>query len=166
MTEAPLYTSQALVDIHDRAHRSLRKLLEHCRGLSAESLNRELPGFAYPTVRLQLHHLIGAEEYWIGVIRGSFRVDEDDASYPTIPALEVYRAATARAAESYLREASPAELNGAREMLTWQGDKRVLVPALIILRTQMHIYQHQGQIVAMCRLLENPCPPGLDFPLD
>jgi uncharacterized damage-inducible protein DinB len=40
------------------------------------------------------------------------------------------------------------------------------VPALIFVRTTVHIYQHQGQVLAMCRLLGRPGPGNLDFPLD
>ncbi|XOV75412.1 MAG: hypothetical protein ACFHWZ_18795 [Phycisphaerales bacterium] len=55
-----MYTREALLDIHDRSHRSLSMLLDHCRGLDDEQLNRELDGFGYPTVRSQLHHIISA----------------------------------------------------------------------------------------------------------
>jgi hypothetical protein len=49
-------------------------------------------------------------------------------------------------------------------MTTWGNKERVLTPALVILRIVTHLYQHQGPVVAMCRLLGKPCP-GLDFPL-
>jgi len=55
-----MYTPEALLDLQERTHRNLAALLDHCRELDAEQLNRELPGFGYPTVRLQLHHAIGA----------------------------------------------------------------------------------------------------------
>ena len=34
------------------------------------ALDQELEGFGYPSIRLQLHHVIGAEQYWVGVLRG------------------------------------------------------------------------------------------------
>jgi len=56
-------------------------------------------------------------------------------------------------------------LNAQHELTTW-GDKQVqLVPARVILRTQTHLFQHQGQVAAMSRLLGRPIPPGLDFPM-
>jgi len=50
-------------------------------------------------------------------------------------------------------------------MMTW-GDRDVdLMPAHVVLRTQTHAFQHQGQIAAMARLLGRPILPGLDFPI-
>jgi uncharacterized damage-inducible protein DinB len=161
-----LYTQQALLDLHTRAHRSLRKLLEHCGTLDSVSLDRELAGFGYPSVRLQLHHVIGAEEYWMSVLRGNCQVDDNDGAYPTVAALEVYREQVARATGAYLEAMSDAELNRPRELLTWQGVKRVLVPARVMARFITHVYQHQGQVAAQCRLLGSPIPSGLDFPID
>lgn len=161
-----MYTADALLDVHERAHRSLRMLLDHCGALDAAALDRELPGFGYPSVRLQLHHVIGAQEYWIGVLRGSFRVEDDAHEYPTLAALEAYRDRAAATTAAYLREATPAELNTAREMLTWQGARRMLVPARVVMRTLTHIYHHHGQVLALCRLLGRPGPGGSDFPLD
>ena len=161
-----MYTREALLDLHERTHRSLRKLLAHCEALDAESLNRELGGFGYPTVRLQLHHVVGGEEYWIGVLQGKMLADDNDAEFPTVAALEAYRERVARVTSDYLTSASESELSTAREMLTWQGARRMLVPAHVVLRTATHAYQHQGQVLAMCRLLGHPGPAGLDFPLD
>ena len=159
-----MHTSEALLDFHERAHRNLMALLAHCRELSGEKLNHELPGFGYPTVRLQLHHGIGAEKYWIGVLQGRIEVDEDDPDYPTVASLEAYRAAVFAATEAYLRAASAEELNTARAMMTWGNREKVLVPAHVVIRTQTHLYHHQGQITAMCRLLGKPCA-GLDYPI-
>ena len=55
-----MYSSIALLDMHERSQRSLRQLIEHCAELSAEELRRELPGFGYPTVQEQLLHVISA----------------------------------------------------------------------------------------------------------
>jgi uncharacterized damage-inducible protein DinB len=161
-----MYTRQALLDLHTRAHRSFRKLLDHCGTLDAASLDRELAGFGYPSVRLQLHHVIGAEEYWMSVLRGNYQVDDNDAAYPTVAALDQYREQVARATDSYLETMSDAELNTPRELLTWQEVKRVLVPARVMMRVITHVYQHQGQVAAQCRLLGSPIPKGLDFPID
>jgi uncharacterized damage-inducible protein DinB len=159
-----MHTSEALLDIHERAHRNLASLLAHCRQFSAEEIDRELPGFGYPTVRLQLHHEIGAEKYWIGVIEGRIDADDDAPDYPTIASLEVYRENVFATVEAYLRAATAEELNTARPMMTWRRKEQMLVPAHVVLRTVMHLYHHQGQVVAMCRLLGKP-GSGMDFPL-
>ena len=161
-----MYTSPALLDVHARAHRSLCALMSLCETLPSDAFTRELPGFGYPSVRLQLHHLIGAEAYWVGVIRGDFRAEEDDALYPTVAALERYRADVAAATAAHLQATTDLELNTAREMRTWGDRARTLVPARILMRVITHIYQHQGQVLAMCRILGSPSPGGTDFPLD
>lgn len=160
-----MHTPPALIDIHERSHRSLRKLLDHCRLLTPAELNRELSGFGYPSVRLQLHHIIFAQQYWLSVIEDRMSADENDADYPTIDALEGFRAEIFAATTAYLQRASADELNTPRPMLTWRGDRPELTPAHVILRTQTHIYQHQGQVIAMCKLIGKPTAPGLDFPL-
>ena len=161
-----MYSVSALLDLHERGQRSLQKLLEHCGQLDAEELDRELPGFGYPNVRQQLEHVIGAQEYWISVVQGRFTGEFSDPDYPTVEALEAYRRQVAGVTDAYLRQATEAELNTAREMLTWPDKMRLLVPAHVFLRTLTHIYQHQGQVLALCRLLGRPGPAGLDFPLD
>jgi uncharacterized damage-inducible protein DinB len=159
-----MYSSEALLDIHERAHRSLIKLLAHCRQFSAEEINREITGFGYPTVRLQLHHVIGAEKYWIGVLQGRIEADEDDPNYPTIESLDAYCQQVFLATAEYLHSASPEQLNTARPMMTWGNNERILIPAHVVMRTQTHIYHHQGQILAMCRILGKPAD-GMDFPI-
>jgi uncharacterized damage-inducible protein DinB len=160
-----MFTSVALIDLHTRAHLSSQKLLDHCAGFSADELARELEGFGYPCVRLQLHHVIGAEEYWVGVLRGLMLVDERPADFASIDALRAYRERVAATTAEYLRGASEADLNTRRKMTAWGPREIEVAPAHVILRTQTHIFQHQGQVAAMCRLLGRPIPPGLDFSL-
>ena len=160
-----MYTSEGLIDFHNRAHQSLKKLIEHCGQFQAEELNKEITGFGYPTLRLQLHHAIGAERYWSGVLEGRIDV-EGDSAFDTIEKLEEFRAQTFSVTNSYLKNASSDKLNNARSMMTWGKKERTLVPAQIFIRTMTHFFQHQGQIMAMCRILGKPVGPGLDYPID
>lgn len=159
-----MHTAAQLSDIATRAHAGLAALLDHCRGFTADELNRELDGFGCPTVRLQLHHVIGAQEYWLGVLQGRVEADFDDAAYPGIDELEAWRARTADLTDAYLRATDEATLNAPVDLLTWGGRVRTLVPAQVVLRTVTHIVHHQGQMAAMCRLLGRPVA-GLDWPL-
>lgn len=160
-----MHTAAGLTDLHARTHRSLRKLLDHCGGFSDEELSRELDGFGYASIRLQLHHMVGAEQYWVGVLRGLMLTDEDEADRASVDALRAFRERVAGTTTAYLQATSGDELNTPRVMTTW-GDKEVeLTPANVLLRTQTHVFQHQGQVAAMCRLLGRPIPSGLDFPL-
>ena len=155
-------TGKALLDLHERSHCSLADLLAHCRGFSAEELHRELAGFGYPSVQLQFHHEIGAQEYWIGVLEGRVEADDDAPAYATIDLLEAYRQRVFEATGDYLRSAGNDELNTARVMMTWGNKERLLTPAHVFLRTLTHLYHHQGQITAMCRLLGKSIN-GLDY---
>lgn len=160
-----MFTAAALLDTHSRTHASLVSLIDHCAGFSPDELSRTFDGFGGGPIRMQLHHVIGAEEYWVGVINGQMLVEERPEDFATIEALHAYRRRVAQATADYLAGASDAELNTRRKMTTFGGHEHELVPAHIIVRTQTHIFQHQGQVAAMARLLGRPIPRGLDFPL-
>jgi uncharacterized damage-inducible protein DinB len=163
--DPPVFHPAEIADVHRRAQQSLRKLLDHCAGFTPDELSRELEGFGYASIRMQLHHVIGANEYWVGVLRGLMLVEERPEDFASIEALRAYRERVAETTAAYLSGASETELSTARKLTTWGGHERELIPALVILRTQTHVYQHQGQIAAMSRLLGKPVPPGLDFSL-
>jgi uncharacterized damage-inducible protein DinB len=154
-----------LLDVHRRTHSSLERLLEHCAGFSAGDLRRDLDGFGYANLLLQLHHVLGAERYWIGVLQGRMLVDEPEEERASIDALRALRERVADATRAYLRGASESALRTRREVTTWGGKCVAVTPLHVLLRTQMHVFQHQGQVAAMCRLLGRPIPSGLDFPL-
>ena len=160
-----MHTPEGLLDLHARAHQNLVALMAHCRSFDADELHRELAGFGYPTVQLQLHHEVVAERYWVGVLHGRIDAEEDAGEFPTVESLEHLREQVFQATETYLQAASIEELNSARPMMTWgRKEERLLTPANIILRTQMHLYHHQGQLLAMCRLLGKPAN-GFDYPI-
>ena len=160
-----MFTSAALLDLHRRTQSSFRRLVDHCAGFAPEELRREMTGFGYPTLLLQLHHVIGAEEYWIGVLEGQMLTDERESDFASVEAVRAYRDRVTTTTRAYLTRTSDADLGRPREVVAW-GPKRITVtPAHVLLRTQTHVYQHQGQVAAMCRLLGRPIPPGLDFPL-
>ena len=159
-----MYSAEVLLDIHERGHRSFKALMAHCHHLTPDEFNRELAGFGYPTVQLQLHHAIAAEKYWLGVLEGRMDVDDDAPDFAAIESLEKYRESVFAATEAYLHAASPTELNTARPMMTWGNKERILVPANVIIRPVTHYFHHQGQVLAMCRLMGKPCS-GLDYPI-
>jgi uncharacterized damage-inducible protein DinB len=160
-----VHTSNSLLDIHERTHRNVRGLIEHCKSLTAEELSQEMEGFGYPSVRLQIHHAIGAEKYWVSVLEGHMDADEDESDYQNVDTLERFRQNVFNATERYLRGGTEKELNTQKTMTTWGDRQRLLIPAEVILRTQVHYYHHQGQVLAMCRLLGRP-GAGLDYPID
>lgn len=158
-----MFTSETLREVHRRCHDSLIMLIDHCRSFTLDQLNQEHDGFGYPSIRLQLHHIISAENYWLGVLEGRIDADENDPDYPTIDALAAYRVAVYELTDNYLAGATDAELNSARSMQTWGNNTKVLTPAHVFIRMQTHLFQHMGQVTAMCRLSGSPVPSGMDY---
>ncbi|PYR71825.1 MAG: hypothetical protein DMF86_25120 [Acidobacteria bacterium] len=84
-----------------------------------------------------------------------------------VAAMEAFRQQTASATRSYLDRASDAELNTTRHMISDPGQTRLLRPADVILRIVTHIFNHQGQVLAMCRTIGKPnARHDLDYPVD
>lgn len=160
-----MYTRAALRDVHDRTHACLRSLLAHCRSLTQDELHQSLPDFGYATVRLQIHHVLGAERYWMSVIDGRLDTSDDAAEYATVEALESLQRAVQEETRSYLRGTTDETVNTIHRLRTWRGEEIAVTPAHVILRTQAHVFHHQGQVLAMCRHFGKP-GGGLDFPLD
>jgi uncharacterized damage-inducible protein DinB len=162
-----MYTATILLDIHARAHESLRRLIELCRALTSDELRLPLRGFGFPTVLGQLQHTIGAELYWQTVV---IRGYDKEATLPglwDLAAIEAFRQQTASTTRGYLQGASVAELNTPRAMISDPGETRVLKPADVIVRVVTHVFNHQGQILAMCRTLGKPNETiDLDYPID
>ncbi len=154
-----------LLDIHRGCHQVFARLLDHLESLSGVELHKELEGFGVPTIQLQVHHVIAAERYWFGVLQEKILVDEDQDRYPDVAALKSLREQVAGRSLEILAEASPGFLTTPVQRMTWGDKLKTLVPAHVVTRTQTHYFHHQGQILAMCRLLGKP-GGGLDFPLE
>jgi uncharacterized damage-inducible protein DinB len=161
-----MYDPQGLLELHRRTHLGTAALLAHCASFSADELARELPGFGYPSLLEQWRHVIGAEDYWLNVLLGDWDIPDYAAACETVGELEVRRAVVAQQTAEYLAGQTAAALSTPREFATWpEARRRELAPAFVIMRTLTHAFQHRGQIAAMCRLLERPCPSS-DFPVD
>ena len=100
------------------------------------------------------------------VIRGY----DQEATLPDLShlaAIEAFRQHTAATTRGYLDRATAVELNTPRAMISDPGETRVLRPADVILRVVTHVFNHQGQILAMCRTLGKPNETiDLDYPVD
>jgi uncharacterized damage-inducible protein DinB len=162
-----MYDAESLLDIHARAHESLRRLIAFCGTLTAEELNRQLPGFGFPTVMQQLAHTIGAEVYWQTVVTRGYSEEATMPALRDLSAIEAFRAQTASITRAYLEGASEDELNTPRVMISDPGQTRLLRPADVIMRVVTHIFNHQGQVLAMCRRIGKPNEAiDLDYPVD
>jgi len=162
-----MYNAETLLDVHARAHESLRRLIVFCGNLIDDELRRPLTGFGVPTVLGQLEHTIGAEVYWQTVVTSGYAEETTLPGLQDLAAVETLRQQTASATRSYLDRASEAELNSPRQMISDPGETRLLRPADVIMRVVTHIFNHQGQVLAMCRTIGKPnAVYDLDYPLD
>ena len=161
-----MYTAAILLDIHARAHESLRRLIELCGTLTEPELRQPFHGFGFPTVLGQLQHTIGAELYWQTVVIRGYDTETTLPDLSHLAAIEAFRQHPASTTRGYLARASAAELNTHREMISDPGETRVLRPADVILRIVTHVFNHQGQILAMCRTLGKPNEAtDVDYPV-
>lgn len=162
-----MYNAETLQDIHQRAHESLRRLIAFCGRLTPEELTRSIAGFGFPTILGQLEHTIGAELYWQTVVTRGYTEEAELPALSDLSAMEAFRQRTAAVTREYLAGASEAELNSRRAMISDPGKTRVLRPADVILRVVTHIFNHQGQVLAMCRAMGKPNEQrDVDYPID
>jgi uncharacterized damage-inducible protein DinB len=162
-----MYNAETLLDVHARAHESLRRLIAFCGSLTDDELRRPVAGFGWSTVHRQLEHTIGAEVYWQMVVTKGYGEEASLPALPDVGAVEAFRQQTALGTRAYLEGARPTELNSPRRMVSDPGQTRVLRPADVIMRIVTHIFNHQGQVLAMCRTLGKPNDTyDLDYPLD
>jgi uncharacterized damage-inducible protein DinB len=162
-----MYDRDALLDIHGRAHESLRRLIAFCGTLTTDELRQSLSGFGFPTILRQLEHTIGAEVYWQTVVTRGYSEEATLPALPDLAAIEAFREETASVTRSYLERATEAELNTPRVMISDPGKTRWLRPADVILRVVTHIFNHQGQVLAMSRSMGKPNETiDLDYPVD
>jgi uncharacterized damage-inducible protein DinB len=161
-----VYNADTLRDIHQRAHESFRRVIAFCGELTEEELRRPLAGFGFPTILGQLEHTIGAEVYWQTVVTRGYTEEAELTALPDLVAIEAFRQRTATVTQAYLGGASEAELNSRRQMISDPGQTRLLRPADVIMRVVTHIFNHQGQVLAMCRALGKPNEKhDLDYPV-
>ena len=162
-----MHNGASLLDIHRRAHESLRRLIAFCGTLTSDELQRPLPGFGFPTVLRQLEHTIGAEVYWQTVVTRGYTEEATMPPLPDLAAMEAFREETAAVTRSYLEAATETELNTPRVMISDPGQTRLLRPADVVMRVVTHIFNHQGQVLAMCRSMGKPNDTiDLDYPID
>jgi uncharacterized damage-inducible protein DinB len=162
-----VYNAATLLDIHQRAHESFRRLVAFCGALTEDELRRPLAGFGFPAVLRQLEHTIAAELYWQTVITRGYSTNLELPALPDLTAIEAFRHRTAETTRDYLSSASDATLNAPRLMVSDPGKTRMLRPADVILRVVTHMFSHQGQVLAMCRTLGKPNDVhDLDYPLN
>src|SRR5262245_53596924 len=129
-----MYNAETLLDIHTRAHESLRRLINFCGNLTDVELRQPLNGFGFATILRQLEHTIGAEVYWQTVVTRGYTEEAQLPSLEDVAAMEAFREQTASITRGYLGSASETELNSTRLMISDPGQTRLFRPADVIMR--------------------------------
>ena len=158
-----MFTKEALLDIHSRSQTTLASVIAHAAGLPSGLVDRELAGFGYGTIRLQVHHAVGAQRYWLSVLADAVDASDDFDDFPDMASLDAMRRAADDEVRHYLDGTSVEDLNRPGRHENWRGETQEMVPALVLMRTITHIHHHVGQVTAMCRLLGHPLDRGIDF---
>jgi uncharacterized damage-inducible protein DinB len=132
------------------------------RQLSEEQFNRELGG-SFPSIRLTLLHIVGAEELWItrlleGQSPTRMLADED---YPTLENIERQLGATRVKWKNYLDGLVDDQLAEPFFYRNLRGEQISLPLWQILHHIANHATYHRGQITSMLRQV-GVTPPGVD----
>jgi len=152
-----MFTSESLLQFYDWAQHGYNVLFDHAATLSPEELHRELPGFGFPTVCLQLAHIAGAEQFWFSRLRGDDSPDLDEDALKSVAAIRAAYGPVQERTREFIGSLSPAELTAPRRIDFGDGSG-IMPPAGVLCHVLTHGYHHKGQVVAMCRLLGHPAP--------
>src|SRR5262249_16778610 len=86
-----MYDAEALLDIHARAHETLRRLTVFFGTLTDVELRQPLTGFGFSTILGQFQHTIGAEVYWQTVVTRGYTEEAKLPSLQDVAAIEAFR---------------------------------------------------------------------------
>jgi uncharacterized damage-inducible protein DinB len=155
-----MFTRDGLLRYHELAHEGLRKLLDHVQTLEQAKFRQPMEGFACPSVRAQLVHLLDCEYSWVLGIQGKGDTPynwehADDLQTPAD--LAAHREWVEGQTRAWLEGETDEALNQPRNV-TEMGKTYAGLPAEMVLHLMTHAYHHKGQTVAMCRLLGHPAP--------
>jgi uncharacterized damage-inducible protein DinB len=153
-----VFTLDGIRKFHAWTHASLHLLLAHLATVDTLAYRRELTGFGFPTLHLQVIHFINCEPFWIHMLRGVPFSDHDPAQFPHVADARHLLEEVGRQTTAYLSGLSDEQLNANRELHFPDGDLAVRTPALVLHHVLTHAFHHKGQIVAMCRVLGHPAP--------
>ena len=150
-----MYTTVGLTDLHRRTQHCFKVLLDHLDRFPADKLTEPLEGFGFPTLKEQFLHIIGAEHFWLGMLKGKPGQRWKDDEVQTVSALRDLLGRVAGETMDYLAELDDEALNQRIELVFPDGSFHS-TPGLVMVHVVTHGFHHKGQIAAMCRILGHP----------
>lgn len=153
-----MFTRAGIRALHAWTHECLDLLIDHAGAMPVEAFTRELEGFARPSVRDQLVHVLACEAAWVSGLRGTAIRRLTSAEYPTPASLVPAKRSVMADTLDYVASLDEARLSHTIENPPpeWIGPPRS--PAFILHHVLTHAFHHKGQIVAMFRILGYPAP--------
>ena len=151
-----MFTLDGIRKFHSWTHQSLTLVLDHLSTISPSDYTKEVPGFGFPTLRLQVIHILNCERFWLHTLQRLPVQDRTPSDFPGIPEARLLQEEAARQTLAYLAGLTDRQLNEATELHFPDGDIAIRTPALILHHVFTHAFHHKGQIAAMCRILGHP----------
>jgi uncharacterized damage-inducible protein DinB len=153
-----MFTKDGIKDLHATTHERLDTLLHHVSTVPDHLLRVTLPGFGFPTVWLQLIHMLTCEEGWVHDLQDKPFPGWYEKDCPTMETLVAAKARIREATRHYIDGLGEAQLNAVllKRPEAWFGQLRS--PAFALLHVITHTFHHKGQAVAMLRSLGHPAP--------
>ncbi len=152
-----MFTREGIRAFHAWTHEKLDLLFDHAEKLPSELFVREMPGFGRASVREQLSHILGCEQFWLCNLQNLKLERVPASSHKAVADLKRLKRQVIADTHRYLDALSEQELNAE----TFQPPGRtgpLRSPAFILHHVLTHAFHHKGQVVAMCRLLDFPAP--------
>ncbi len=153
-----MFTREGIRTLHGWTHDSLDVIVGHAGSLPSELLVREIPGFALPSLRHQLVHILSWEATWVCNLRGVAASVLAPDDYPDLTSLIEAKRRVVGATTAYLDQVTETAFNAELPSppSDWVGPLRS--PAFILLHVVTHAFHHKGQMAAIFRLLGHPAP--------
>jgi uncharacterized damage-inducible protein DinB len=153
-----MFTRESIRKFHTWTHASLNVLFDHLATLPASDYAKDIPGFGYSSIRLQVIHLLGCEARWVRRLQIQPIGDWDPMRWPSLADARALQREITTQTLGYLSSLTDHQLNGTTTLHFPDGDVAHRTPALVLHHVFTHAFHHKGQIVAMCRLLGHPAP--------
>jgi uncharacterized damage-inducible protein DinB len=159
MSSAASNTINDLLEYH---HWANQKLLERCRALSDEQLDREEP-IGPGTLRKTLCHVWAAETLWLSRWKGasptSFEIEEGVPAEKLASRFEMLHAAR----NGFLAEENPADLSRVIQYRNLAGKEGSNPLVDLVMHVLNHAVHHRAQAIHFLKLSGVKIPGGLDY---
>lgn len=153
-----MFSVHGALAFYSWADGSREALFSHLESMRPDTFRRVVPGFGIPTIRDTLIHVAEIERTWRDTVlagNGQNRLPhERPATVADVHALFEENGTLTR---FFLEQLTDHEFSSWRVVsLPWDGARRRVSPAWVVLHILTHEFHHRGQVAAMCRSLGSP----------